>query len=32
LEMLNKGPLPNNIFNQIRESFKAHDNNWLGQV
>ena len=32
LEMLNKGPLPENIYNQIRESFKSHDNDWIGQV
>ena len=32
LEILGKGPLPKGIYNQIRESFKSHDNNWIGQV
>jgi len=32
LEFINKGPLPDNIYNQIRESFKSNDNNWIGLV
>lgn len=30
IKIIEKGPLPNDIYNLIRESFKENDDNWIG--
>jgi aryl-alcohol dehydrogenase-like predicted oxidoreductase len=32
LEIINKGPLPEEIYNEIRSAFKFNDDNWSGLV
>jgi aryl-alcohol dehydrogenase-like predicted oxidoreductase len=32
LDIINKGPLPKEIYYQLRTAFKYNDNNWIGQV
>ncbi|MCX6132786.1 MAG: aldo/keto reductase [Ignavibacteriales bacterium] len=31
-EYLNRGKLPQDVVDELRSSFRKHDNNWLGQV
>jgi aryl-alcohol dehydrogenase-like predicted oxidoreductase len=32
LEIINKGKLPEDLFNKIRDSFRQNDDGWIGQV
>ena len=32
LEVLNKGPLPDEIYNEIRNAFRKNDTGWIGQI
>ena len=31
-DFMAKGPLPDDLIDVIRQTFKAHDQNWTGQV
>ncbi len=32
LELINKGPLPDEIYRQLRTAFKNNDDNWIGMI